>query len=254
MRTNIEENQRKEKMIMLETGKDVKTLLTITMAFILAAMLGCKIKHAQAATGHKHSIAGSTSWNFDKVPVGKLPAGWKVEATNLRGPMETWQVIKDTTAPSGKRVLAMTSPNHTFGGTFNICWTDQVSFLDGELTVRFKAVAGKGDQGGGIMWRVQDKENYYIARYNPLEDNFRFYSVNHGHRRMLADAKIALPAEKWHTMKIVQRGNRFEGYLNGKRLLDGTNNLFKKVGGVGLWTKADSVTSFDDFTVKPLKH
>ena len=241
---------------MLDTGKEIRTLVTLTMAFVLAAMFGCNRAHAQVATGHKPSTASkasSASWNFDNVPVGKTPAGWKVDATNRKGPLETWQVIKDTTAPSGDSVLAMTSRNHTFGGTFNICWTDTVSFLDGEIQVRFKAVKGEGDQGGGIMWRVQDRDNYYIARFNPLEDNFRLYSVHHGHRKMLADAKIALPSGQWHIMKIVQRGNRFEGYLNGKKLLEGTDNLFTKAGGVGLWTKADAVTSFDDFAVKPLK-
>ena len=238
---------------MLETGKEVRTRATLTMAFVLAAILGCGKAQAQGATEHKPSTASSASLNFDTVPVGKLPAGWKVEATNQKGPLATWQVIKDTTAPSGDRVLALTSPNHTFGGTFNLYWTGRVSFLDGEIQVRFKAVTGKGDQGGGIMWRVQDKDNYYIARFNPLEDNFRLYSVHHGHRKMLADAKIALPAGKWHNMKIVQRGNRFEGYLNGKKLLEGTDNLFTKAGGVGLWTKADAVTSFDEFSVRPLK-
>jgi len=238
---------------MFQTRRDVKTVVTLFMAFALTTMLGCGKAQAQAATRHKPSTASSASWNFDNVPIGKLPAGWKIEATNLKGPLETWQVIKDTTAPSDDRVLAMTIPNHTFGSTFNLCWTDTVSFLDGELSVRFKAVTGKGDQGGGIMWRVQDRDNYYIARFNPLEDNFRLYSVHHGHRRMLADARIVLPSGQWHIMKIVQRGNRFEAYLNGKKLLEGTDNLFTKAGGVGLWTKADAGTSFDDFTVKPLK-
>jgi len=147
----------------------------------------------------------------------------------------------------------MTSPNHTFGGTFNICWTDTVSFLDGEIEVRFKAVTGEEDQGGGVIWRVQDKENYYIARFNPLENNFRIYYVRNGTRKTLADAKFSLSARKWHTLKIVQHGIRFEGYLNGKKLLEGTDNLFTKVGGVGLWTKADAVTSFDDLSVKAVK-
>ena len=151
------------------------------MAFILAATLGCARAQAQIATDHKPSTASNASnasWNFDDVPVVKIPVGWKVDATNRKGPLATWQVIKDTTAPSGDHVLAMTSPNHTFGGTFNICWTDTVSFLDGEIEVHFKAVKGEEDQGGGVIWRVQDKENYYIARFNPLVnfgDNVHIY-------------------------------------------------------------------------------
>ncbi len=189
--------------------------------------------------------------NFDDIPVGKLPSAWVADATRLRGPMETWQVIEDSTAPSGKHVLAMTKPNHSFGGTFNICWTNTISFLNGEISVRFKALKGRGDQGGGIMWRVRDKNNYYVARFNPLEDNFRVYSVVNGVRRTLASATVRLPSGKWHIMKIVQQGNCFEGYLNGKRFLDGKWKVLNAPGGVGVWTKADAVTSFDDFCVRP---
>ena len=245
---------------MLNTGKKEKILAAITMAFILSIMFGCNRDQTKVATELKPSTtrkAGSTFWNFDKVPFGKLPAGWKVDATNQKGSLPIWKVTKDTTAPSGKRVLTMTNPSHTsgsifniFSSTFNIIWTDTPSFLNGEIDVRFKALKGDEDQGGGVIWRVQDKDNYYIARFNPLEDNFRIYYVHDGSRKTLADAKIALPANEWYTLKIVQHDNRFEGYLNGKKLLEGTDNLFTKTGGVGLWTKSDAVTSFDDFSLK----
>ena len=228
-------------------------MTTLIAVFILAAILGYKGAQAQPATDHESGTGklGNVSGAFDDLPVGKLPAGWKVEATNQKGPLATWEVIKDTAAPPGEHVLAMARPNHTFGRTFNLCWTDKVSFLDGEIQVRFKAVKGKVDQGGGVIWRAQDKDNYYIARFNPLEDNFRIYYVRDGARKKLASARAKLPAGKWHTLKIVQHGSRFEGYLNGRKLLNGTHNLFTKSGGVGLWTKADAVTSFDDFSVKP---
>ncbi len=212
---------------------------------------------AQAAGAGKNVSAvtkdGDFYQNFDNVPIGKLPAGWIADATRLRGPMETWQVIPDGTAPSGKHVLGMVSPNHRFGGTFNICWTKSILFLDGEITVRFKALKGREDQGGGIMWRVLDKNNYYVARFNPLEDNFCVYSVTKGVRRILASARVKLPAGKWHTMKIVQNGNHFEGYLNGRKLLQGKWGKISIAGGAGLWTKADAVTSFDDFSVRLCK-
>jgi hypothetical protein len=218
----------------------------------MTVLASCKAEVPMKETllqGEKNN--GVMLWNFEQVPVGRLPPGWKVEATNKQGPLASWHVvIQDKTAPSGKNVLAMTSPDHTFGGTFNLCWTDTVSFLDGEIQVRFKAVKGEEDQGGGVLWRVQDKENYYIARYNPLENNFRIYYVRDGARKTLADASIELSAEKWHTLRIVQHGKQFAGYLNGKKLLDGTDNLFTQPGGVGVWTKADAVTSFDDFSVK----
>ncbi len=240
---------------MLRRRREV-TLATLFAASVLIAALGFAGAQSGEATAYEPSTvskAAKASWNFDDVPVGKLPPGWKVEATNRKGPLATWKVIVDKTAPSGDHVLAMTSPNHTFGGTFNICWTDDVSFLDGKIQVRFKAVKGEEDQGGGVIWRVQDKDNYYIARFNPLENNFRIYYVRDGARKTLASTRIALPAGKWHTLRIEQHGNKFKGYLNGKKLLKGTDNLFTKPGGVGLWTKADAVTSFDDFSVKARK-
>ena len=211
-----------------------------------AAPFGCggSERKPGAASGAK-----PLSWQFDDLAAGTIPGGWIVEATRSEGPLATWRISKDPTAPSGDRVLALTRPNHTSGNTFNLCWTNAVSFLDGEIEVRFKAVRGKVDQGGGVIWRVQDKDNYYIARFNPLENNFRLYSVRGGVRRKLADARVALPAGEWQTLKIVQRGNRFAGYLNGQRLIEGTDDTFPNPGGVGLWTKADAVTFFDDFSV-----
>jgi len=218
---------------------------TVALAALTSLLVATALGGARAPK-EKDGMA----WDFEQAAAGQLPAGWKVEATNSKGPLATWQVVKDETAPSGGNALALTRPNHTFGGTFNLCWTDTVSFLDGEIEVRFKAVTGEEDQGGGVIWRAQDKDNYYIARFNPLEDNFRIYYVRDGARKTLASIKVELPAG-WHTLKIIQQGNRFEGYLNGEKLLEGTDDLFAKPGGVGLWTKADAVTSFDDFSVSP---
>ena len=189
-------------------------------------------------------------WDFEKVPLGRLPRGWKVEATRPRGPLATWEVVEDKTAPSGQKVMALVKINHHSGGTFNLCWTDRISFLNGTITVAFKAREGRIDEGGGIMWRVRDKDNYYVARFNPLEDNFRLYYVKGGNRRMIATARATLPAGKWHTMTIVVKGDRYTCYLNGRKYLDARDTRFTTPGGVGLWTKADAATSFDDFKVR----
>jgi len=222
-------------------GSSIRISATILLVVFSVITSGCTETRSQ------------TSWNFDGTTDGNLPDGWKVEATNQKGEPAQWKVIKDATAPSGEMVLALVSPPKKVGNNFNICWTESVIFQDGELEVDFKALKGRIDQGGGLMWRVKDKDNYYIARFNPLEDNFRIYYVRDGSRRKIGDARIALPAGKWHTMKIVQKGNKFEGYINGKKLVEGTNDLFSEAGGIGLWTKADAVTSFDDLEVKPLQ-
>ncbi len=189
-------------------------------------------------------------WDFEKMKPGAVPAGWRVSATHPKEPMAVWKVVEVADAPSGKKVLALTRPNDTWfnGGIFNLCYTREIGFKDGEISVKFKANSGRTDQGGGIMWRVQDDDNYYVARFNPLEDNFRFYIVKNGHRHELASADVRL-SKGWHTMRIVQHGDRFEGYLDGKKLLSHTDSQLPKRGGAGLWTKADAATSFDDFRV-----
>ena len=207
-------------------------------------------EHKGKAHEEKAEEEDEIELSFDDLAPGNIPQGWKVEATNQKGPLATWQVVKDTTAPSGQHVLALTKPNHTFGGTFNLLWTDQIRFLNGEIEVDFKANSGVEDQGGGVIWRAQDKDNYYISRYNPLENNFRIYYVKDGARRMLASALVKLPAHKWHELKIVQQGNKISGYLNDKKLLEVEDSTFARAGGVGLWTKADAVTSFDNFDVE----
>ena len=158
--------------------------------------------------------------------------------------------MADSDAPSGRQILALTSPNHDFGGAYNLCWRDDVRFKNGTLEVTVRANAGVEDQGGGPIWRVKDKNNYHIARYNPLENNFRLYYVKDGARKMLASAShLEIKASEWITIRIVHNGSQIEGWLNGEKLLEVTDLTHTQAVGLGLWTKADAVSSFDDFSV-----
>ncbi len=189
---------------------------------------------------------------FDALQPGSLPAGWKVEATNPHGKPAPWEVVADSSAPSSPNILQAVPSADNFGGTYNLCWTNSVGFLNGEIEVRLRADTGHEDQGGGPIWRVRDRNNYYISRYNPLEHNFRVYIVKDGARKMLDSAsRIEIPKGTWFTIRIVQHGDHIEGWLDGKKLLDARDTTFTESGGVGLWTKADAATSFDDFTVRP---
>ena len=124
-----------------------------------------------------------------------------------------------------------------------------MNFLNGNISVKFRANSGEGDQGGGIMWRVQDADNYYVVRFNPLEDNLRVYYVKNGNRSMLKGENIHLDGEKWHTLKVLQRGAHYTVYLDGKKRLQGSARIFRRAGGVGVWTKADALSSFDDLEI-----
>ncbi len=236
----------------MKVSKIVQKISLFVMVCIFSTVFFTQISRAKDDASLKSSAADLRQYflDFENVPLGTIPDGWKIEATRQRGPLATWEVIEDDKAPSGQKVLALTRVNHDSGSTFNLCWTNKVEFLNGEISVRFKPVTGRIDQGGGIMWRVQDRNNYYVARFNPLEDNFRIYFVANGHRMMINSARVRLSSDRYHTMKIVQHDDTYECYLDGKRYLHGTDERFKSKGGVGLWTKADAATRFDDFKVE----
>jgi hypothetical protein len=187
-------------------------------------------------------------FKFGKDDVGKLPAGWKADKTH-KGEGSVWKVTADDTAPSKAGfVLAQTAEGPE--ELFNLCISQDSNFQDGEISVAFKAMKGKNDQGGGLVWRYQDADNYYICRMNPLEDNFRVYKVVAGDRKMLQDKKdLKIPAGEWHTIKVVQKGDHIECSVDDKKYLDVKDDAFPKAGKVGLWTKSDAQTYFDDLQV-----
>jgi len=155
-------------------------------------------------------------------------------------------VTHDTAAPHSTRVLAQVATSAD--DAFNVVLVAS-RHLDLDVFVRLRSVSGRVDQGGGIVWRAQDARNYYIARYNPLEDNFRVYKVANGQRVMLKSATLHVDHSAWHTLRITMRGDHIEGYLNGTKYLDVRDATFSHAGQIGLWTKADAWTNFDDLRV-----
>jgi hypothetical protein len=185
-------------------------------------------------------------FRFGKDDLGKVPAGWKADKTG-KGEGSVWKVVADDTAPSkGGYTLAQTAKGPS--ALFNLCVAEDTRLRDVELSVAFKAVAGELDQGGGLVWRYQGANNYYLARMNPLEDNYRLYKVVAGRRVQLATKEdLKVPANEWHRLKVTQTGDRIECFLDGKKQLEGKDDTFTKAGKVGLWTKADAQTHFDEF-------
>lgn len=197
------------------------------------------------------SAASAELWDFDNYSAGKLPAGWSADKTG-EGPGSVWKVLADASAPSGGNVLAQTSSDGP-DDLFNLCVANDTSYGDLELSVRFKAVSGKNDKGGGLVWRYRDADNYYIARMNPLENNFRVYKVVKGERMQLDAADIEVPVGQWHRLKITHAGNQIRCYLDDKLHLEASDDTFATPGRIGLWTKSDAVTSFDDLQAKALE-
>jgi hypothetical protein len=211
----------------------MKTLSLLTFQLVFACLA-----FAGDDTGRRITFAGAK--------VGELPTGWKVAKTG-KGTGGAWKVVADKDAPGGL-ALAQTKADKT--ATFNLCILEESKYKDLDLTVSFKAMAGDTDQGGGLVWRLRDGDNYYIARVNPLEDNFRLYKVEAGSRKQLATADIEAAAGQWHTLRIVHQGNHIECYLNAKKYLDARDDAFGGAGKIGLWSKADAQTRFAGLIVK----
>jgi hypothetical protein len=188
---------------------------------------------------------------FAAEDVNKVPQGWKAAQTG-KGAGSVWKVVADVSAPSKTgHILAQTAASPK--SMFNLCVREQGAYQDFEVTVPFKAIAGKEDQGGGIVWRYQDENNYYVARANPLEDNFRLYKVVNGKRIQLATADVEVPSMKWNLLRIRHVGDKIECSLNSKKLLEAKDNTIAAAGRIGLWTKADAQTQFDALMVRNLK-
>lgn len=186
-------------------------------------------------------------WAFDGEE--SPPAGWRAAATG--GKAATWRVARDPHAASAPNVLSIERLNDGARGIFNLFWLPTAKMRDGSLEVRIRADRGEIDRGGGLIWRAQDADNYYVARYNPLERNLRLYYVKQGVRRMLADAPgLAVGSGEWFALKVAHRGTRIEAWLNGKKLIETTDATFAAAGGVGVWTKADAISAFDDFKLE----
>ena len=194
---------------------------------------------------------------FDKEKPGEVPRGWQVAMTHDGGAPK-WEIVEDASAASPRRVLAQTSTDNT-SGRFPLAVYQRVVTTDGSVSVRFKPVAGERDQAAGIVWRYQNPDNYYIVRANALEDNIVLYKVEGGKRISLEPkgtpsktygVKHKVPKQAWSKLKVVFRGPVFEVYFGEEKVMEVEDRTFGGAGKTGLWTKADSVTYFDDFQVE----
>jgi hypothetical protein len=186
-------------------------------------------------------------YDFDNDTPGHLPAKFHTAKTG-GGAQEKWVVTADPAAPSKPNVVTQTSTDQT-DYRFPLLISDEGSFQDLDISVKFKAVSGSIDRAGGLVFRLKDPNNYYIVRANALENNYRLYHVVNGRRSQFAGANLRVTSGEWHELRVEAVGNRIVCYYDGDKKIDATDGTFKDPGKVGLWTKADSVTSFDDLKV-----
>jgi len=179
--------------------------------------------------------------NFDNDKTGSLPAGWNAGVTGRGSPK--WTVEQDSTAPGRPNVLKQSG-----SGTFPYCVLTQSSVTDGHVEVKFKPLTGNEDQAGGVIWRFKNGDNYYVARANALENNVSLYYTENGSRKTLQYVDAPVAGNAWHTLRVEFNGQSIKVALDGKNYIEFKDSHIAGAGAVGLWTKADSVTVFDDFS------
>ena len=177
--------------------------------------------------------------NFDSSTPGALPDGWHAGVTGSGSPR--WSVERDATAPSAPNVLKQSGR-----GTFPWCVKD-ASLADGFVEVKMKPVSGREDQAGGVVWRWKDGDNYYVARANALENNVSLYYTERGSRKTIKYVDAPVAGNAWHTLRVEFSGTRIRVVLDGVARIELDDAHIAGGGAVGVWTKADSVTLFDDF-------
>ena len=192
--------------------------------------------------------------SFEGIQTGVAPAGWTATLTGTGDPK--WTVESDATAPSKSNVLKQSGR-----ATYPLILKNDTSIKDGFVEMKFKAIAGSQDRAAGLVWRAKDANNYYVVRANALEDNVVLYKTVNGVRSPLdivgrkggygADVKV--PANTWHSLRVDFKASRFSVSYNGTQLFEVEDSTFTDAGKVGLWTKADSVTLFDEVTYGEIK-
>ncbi|HZN27471.1 MAG TPA: hypothetical protein VFB75_24815 [Burkholderiales bacterium] len=179
--------------------------------------------------------------NFDGLSPGPLPAEWACGVTGSG--TARWTVEADADAPSKPNVLKQSGV-----GDFPWCALKAESIANGFVQVKFKPLAGQRDQAGGVIWRWKDGNNYYVARANALENNVSLYYTANGRRNTIKYVDAPVPKNTWHTLRVDFAGASIKVTLDGKVYIEVKDAHISGAGGVGLWTKADSVTAFDDFS------
>jgi hypothetical protein len=187
--------------------------------------------------------------SFENSQTGVTPEGWTATLTGSGNPK--WTVENDETAPSKLKVVKQSGR-----ATYPLLLKNDTNIKDGFIEVKFKAIAGSEDRAAGVVWRARDAKNYYVARANALEDNFVLYKTVNGTRSPLDivgrkggyGVSVPVPANIWHSLRIDFKGARFTASFNGKQMFEVEDSTFTEAGKVGLWTKADSVTLFDEMT------
>ncbi len=214
----------------------LSALRWIAIAFMALGVLSCT-KGQQAVkyqpTDKNVAAGANKEWIFDSDATGGPPAGAEVFSGN-------WEVRPETNAPSPPNALCQTGT-----AEYPAITLSNDVYTDVAVSIQFKPISGRSDQAGGIIFRVQDKSDYYIFRANSLENNVNLYKHAGGGRSVIKESKGQVPAGKWQELRVEVAGNRIRGFLDNQLVVEATDDTYK-AGKIGLWTKSDSLTCFDN--------
>jgi hypothetical protein len=196
-----------------------------------------------ACAGGPAATPSPRVWSFEQEATGAIPRGFVPAETGGKGSPASWRVAAGIDPHDPGQVVAVDTRNT--GSTFNLLLSDEHHPADLTLSVWLRPRSGDEDQGGGLVWRACDAANYYVARWNPLEDNVRLYTVVGDERTMLASADVTASPDRWHRLEVTARGQTFTVALDGQRCIACADATFPDAGRIGLWTKADAATLFD---------
>lgn len=214
----------------------------------VAALAAAACLTAGVAARAQSGSAVVRTWSFEEDRVNDAPLGFSFDRTG-NGRAGRWVVWPQGDAPNGANVLAQVDGDST-EFRFPVAVADEPRLADVRLAVRCKPVMGALDQSCGLVFRYQDARNYYVARANALERNIRFYKVADGLRQQLAGWSGPVTSGVWHELVVEARGEQVAVFWDGQRVLEAQDQTFREPGRIGLWTKADSVTYFDDLRVE----
>ena len=222
----------------MSKGRQARRIVRLAqLAALIALLAACEGTPTIAYQSAAPSAAG-ISRNFDTDGAGGPPARSEVFSGN-------WIVRAEADAPSKPNALCQIG-----NAEFPAIALDTAVYGDVTVTVRFKPISGNVDQAAGVIARVQDKDNYYILRANVLETNVNLYKYAGGRRSGIKDGGVSVANGKWQELRLQAAGDTLRGILDGRLVVEARDTTYK-AGRIGLWTKADSVTCFDDLVVTP---
>ena len=224
----------------------MRVLAKVLLSVMVAIPLGFGTMSTQAETA-----SPAPAWDFDREQPGTLPSEFSIGTLFDGRAAGEWQVLATERAKSPPHVLAQLMAKGA-EHAYKITLIKGIVASDLNLQVSFLPIQGQADMGGGLIWRAADDRNYYLARANPLEQNIRVYRVENGIRHLLENFNQTIDVRQWHTLQVTHQGCHVNIFFDGRQVLNLCEKTFQ-TGMIGLWTKSDAVTYFDDLQFQQLK-